>query len=186
MFKRTLGYKQYKHELNARLERTIKQYCHKLRNNVTKALSKQGAVKELDKAFGKGRHDYAKGQQDLFNLKETKRKDGSVIYAWGGTLATKKGNFDRIYWHAGKHKWAQASPVGTPPFKQTGFLATRIGTEFSSAGLSGRVGPLDEVVYARRHELGGPGTYPARPYLKPEFEKLKGEIEAAIKKAVVS
>ena len=156
-----------------------------------KALSKTGPNKELQKAFGlnkrSGPHSQAAGITAIANLKEIKFKKGPVYY--GGTFTDSQGDkHDRIYWYGEPlHKWVQASAVGDPPHKQAGHLRNSIQREVKRSldgyVVSGKAGPLDRLVYARRHELGGPGKYPARPFLTPTFNKLKSIIMAKLKAA---
>lgn len=157
-----------------------------------RALNRTGPNKQLQKAFGiratSGPHSQAKGISALADLQEL--KIGKTTIFWGGKFTDDAGNkHGRIYWYGEPlNKWVQASPVGEPPFKQSGTLQKAITRELersaSGSVISGRAGPADELVYARRHELGGPGSYPARPYLLPTFNKLKAKIQARLKAAV--
>ena len=64
----------------------------------------------------------------------------------------------------------QPSAPGEPPHKQGGMLRFETQYAIENDGLSGKVGPLDELVYGRIQELGGNtgrATLPARPYLLP-------------------
>lgn len=87
----------------------------------------------------------------------------------------------------------QPSPAGEPPHKQTGNLRVSIGFQLANDKLSARVGPQDLMVYGRVHEFGTKaegGNLPARPFLRPSFEKclplIKQYIEKAMKKAGTS
>lgn len=84
----------------------------------------------------------------------------------------------------------QPSAPGDPPHKQTGNLRVHVQAVFANDRLSAKVGPVDELKYARIHELGGKttrATFPARPYLEPSFQKclpwIQQEIAKAMKKA---
>lgn len=84
----------------------------------------------------------------------------------------------------------QPSPAGEPPHKQTGELRRSIDFQLSNDKLSARVGPKDLLVYGRVHEFGTKaegGNLPARPFLRPAFEKclpwIKQEISKAMQKA---
>lgn len=152
-----------------------------------KVLSKTGPNAELQKAFGKrktGPHSRAAGISAIQGLNQ--KKHG--VYA-GGTFTDSKGEkHDRIYWYGEPlKKWVQASAVGDPPHKQTGHLRNSVQRQLDRSPLgnvvSGKAGPLDKLVYARRHELGGPKNYPKRPFLLPVFNKLKTRIEARLKNA---
>lgn len=177
--------------ISKRISNAIGSSCDELVRETRKALSKTGPNAALQREFGidkqTGPHNRDKGISALSNLQE--RRIGSVTIHWGGTFDDGNKKHDRIYWYGEPlNKWAQASPVGQPPHKQTGTLRRNIDRQLqrSASGMvtSGRVGPLDNLVYARRHELGGPRKYPARPYLTPTFEKLRAKIEARLKAAV--
>lgn len=67
----------------------------------------------------------------------------------------------------------QPSAPGDPPHKQGGLLRAQTQYAIENDGLSGKVGPLDELVYGRIQELGGDtgrATLPARPYLLPALK----------------
>jgi phage gpG-like protein len=87
----------------------------------------------------------------------------------------------------------QPSPAGEPPHKQSNNLRVGIGFQLSNDKLSARVGPRDLMVYGRVHEFGTKaegGNLPARPFLRPSFEKclpwIKQVISNAMKKAGAS
>ena len=165
----------------------VGQACDYLVREVKDALNKTGANKTFQKAFGiskrNGPHDRARGESMIQGLQEL--KIGKHRISHGGTFTDSDGGkHDGMYWYGEPlNKWAQASPVGTPPHKQLGNLRQSIDREFVRGQMSGKVGPTDELVYARRQELGGPGRYPARPYLRPTFEKNRAKIEAMLAKA---
>lgn len=138
-----------------------------------KALSKSGPNKDLQKEFGidkeSGPHDFRKGREALWTgvFTDSKGKEHAGMYFYGEPLK----------------KWVQASPVGEPPHQQTGSLLRSIEHEMMPNGITARVGPLDELEYARRHEIGGPDSYPDRPFLKPTLERLQGKIRETLTKA---
>jgi len=68
----------------------------------------------------------------------------------------------------------EPSAPGEPPHKQGGLLRAETQYAIDDDGLSGKVGPLDELVYGRIQELGGDtgrAVLPARPYLLPAMEQ---------------
>jgi hypothetical protein len=84
----------------------------------------------------------------------------------------------------------EPSAPGDPPHKQGGHLRSSIQVERAKDGFSAKVGPADNLVYARIQELGGKtsrANLPARPYLEPSFQKclpqIKQWIAGAMKKA---
>lgn len=168
----------------------IGQACDYLVREVKDALSKTGPNQSLQKAFGiskkNGPHDRARGEAGIKGLQEL--RIGKHRISHGGTFTDKDGaNHDGMYWYGEPlNKWAQASPVGSPPHKQLGNLRDSIDREHITGQMTGKVGPTDELVYARRQELGGPGRYPARPYLRPTFLKNRAKIEAMLTKAARS
>lgn len=165
----------------------IGQSCDFLVKRVKETLSKTGANKTFQKAFGiskkDGPHNRGLGESTIKNLKSF--TIGKHKISHGGTFTDKDGGqHDGMYWYGEPlNKWAQASPVGKPPHKQLGNLRNSIDREHTLGSMTGKVGPTDELVYARRQELGGPGRYPARPYLRPTFEKYRSKIEDTITKA---
>lgn len=183
---------KWTHWINKRVSAAIGSSCDLVVRETRRVLNKTGPNKALQRAFGidplSGPHKQPAGVSAIMDLKEIKFQKGVVF--WGGTWTDTQGTAHKgIYWYGEPlNKWVQASPVGQPPHKQTGTLQKSIQRELnrSASGdvVSGRVGPLDELVYARRHELGGPGKYPARPYLLPTFEKLRRTIEEKLKAAV--
>jgi len=81
----------------------------------------------------------------------------------------------------------EPSAPGEPPHKQGGHLRSSIQVEPSKDRFSAKVGPVDNLIYARLQELGGKtkrGTFPPRPYLEPSFEKCLPLIEARIADAL--
>ena len=63
---------------------------------------------------------------------------------------------DNVYWYGNPlHRWVQAAPYGDPPHKQTGTLQRSIMVEKSHAGLRAKVGPAQQLKYARRLEFQG-------------------------------
>ena len=128
------------------------------------------------------------------SIKQFKSKSGKLNVRHGGSFThtdKKTGAVEHhsgVYWYGEPvNKWVTASKPGTPPNRQTGDLRSSIQYEKYNDGLSAKVGPLDTLVYARRQELGGPGSFPARPYLRPSFlsvkPKILNEIEKAVRKA---
>lgn len=105
----------------------------------------------------------------------------------GGIYTDKNGNqHSGMYFNADRNKWVQASPVGTPPHKQTSLLMNSITHKTSNFGLRARVGPRDRLEYGRRHELGGPKGYPARPYLGPTYRALIPRFQAILEDAATN
>lgn len=169
----------------------IGRFAERVKTTTQKALSKTGPSKDLQKSFGKnkksGPHDYAKGMAGISGVSVRKYKN--VKISFGGTFTDKDGNkHDGMYWYGEPlNKWVKASPPGKPPHKQLGLLRQSIQYQKINNGMSVKVGPLDNLKYARRHELGGTSGYPARPFLMPSFESQKEQgvklIKDAVKKA---
>lgn len=81
----------------------------------------------------------------------------------------------------------EPSAPGDPPHKQDGMLRAQTQYAIEDDGLSGKVGPLDELVYGRIQELGGDtgrAVLPARPYLQPALEASAGRIRKFITDAM--
>ena len=137
------------------------------------ALNTTGPNKALQKAFGinkkDGPHSFDAGLVGISGLKFIGLGKKNRTVAHGGTFTDDKGGqHDGMYFYGEPlNKWVQASPVGKPPHAQSRALRDSIDKQLDYSKMSGRVGPRDELVYARRQELGGPGSYPARPYLRP-------------------
>lgn len=180
--------KRYESALQRELKNAIVISAERVKTTTQKALSKTGPSKDLQKAFGKnkksGPHDYAKGMTGLAGVQVRKYKN--VKISFGGTFTDSQGNkHDGMYWYGEPlNKWVKASPPGQPPHKQMGHLRESIQYQKLNNGLNVRVGPLDNLKYARRQELGGTSGYPARPYLMPSFMAQRERIEKTIKEAI--
>ncbi len=68
------------------------------------------------------------------------------------------------------------APPGSPPSQVTGALGRSVVTRIFG---NGRVEVGATAPYARVQELGGGNNLPARPYLKPAYEKSIREAHAA-------
>ena len=128
-----------------------------------------------------------RGEQTIQNLKTVTNKRGDAL-TFGGSFTDKnKIQYDRVYWYAEPlHRWVQSSVPGTPPHKQTGTLQRSIAVERYNDNLSAKIGPAQNLIYGRIHELGGKGLIklPPRPYLRPAFQAKQTEIFAIIQDAV--
>lgn len=93
----------------------------------------------------------------------------------------------RLYWYAEPlHRWVQSSQPGSPPHKQTGTLQRSISVEPSRPSVKkmvAKVGPAQELKYARVHELGS-SDMPMRPYLTPAFVACEPKIMQYLKSAI--
>lgn len=134
---------------------------------------------------------YNKGLAQLQGLKVTNIGKKNRALASHGSLTVKDkktGNvntFSRVYWYGEPlNRWTTASNPGQPPHKQTGNLQRSIQYQMALNGLSAKVGPVDQIKYARRLELGSKKV-PARPYLKPAFDKSVPQIMIYIHDAVM-
>lgn len=81
----------------------------------------------------------------------------------------------------------EPSAPGDPPHKQGGLLRAETQYAIENDGLSGKVGPLDELVYGRIQELGGDtgrAVLPARPYLLPAMEASAARVRKFITDAM--
>lgn len=77
----------------------------------------------------------------------------------------------------------QPSAPGDPPHKQSGLLRAETQYAIEDDGLSGKVGPLDELAYGRIQELGGDtgqSVLPPRPFLQPALESSAPRIRKFI------
>jgi len=71
------------------------------------------------------------------------------------------------------------SKPGEPPRKQTGTLVRSITSEMHPTLPIGRVGPANELEYARALELGyDPRNLAPRPYLRPALRRSEPAIRA--------
>jgi HK97 gp10 family phage protein len=92
----------------------------------------------------------------------------------GVSLKTLKAQ--RVYWYGEPlHRWVQASMPGSPPNKQTGTLQRSIIHEYSKAKKEAKIGPAQQLKYARVQELGS-AQMPERPYLTPAFKMNEKKI----------
>lgn len=192
---------KYADRLQRNVQQAIERSVEKVRTATMKALSVGGqkgkGLAKLNTVSGKMSDEartakkIARGEALMGgSLKQFKSKSGKLNVRHGGsfTHTDKSGateTYDRVYWYGEPvNKWVTASRPGDPPHRQTNDgLRARIWYEFSSDGLSAKVGPLDKIKYARRQELGGPGSFPARPYLRPSFLACKPKIIDMIKDA---
>lgn len=196
---------KYSADVQKSLKRAIVRAAENVRTTTRKALNVSGqtggAIKALNKVSpklspqAKIDQKLAQGQAMMGkSLSGFQSKKGGLFVRHGGTYShtdQKTGQTDTatgVYWYGEPvNKWVKASEVGTPPHKQSGDLQRSIEYSVSANGLEARVGPLDELKYARRQELGGPVSYPARPYLGPSYyaclPKIKRDIAEALKKA---
>jgi hypothetical protein len=81
----------------------------------------------------------------------------------------------------------QPSAPGSPPHMQGGLLRSQTLYAIEPDGMSGKVGPLDELEYGRIQELGGQAgaaTLPPRPYLKPALDACASRIQKFIRDAM--
>lgn len=167
--------------------------CDLLVGEVKKALNKTGPNKELQKAFGNrkdsGPHSFDAGLVGIKGLSFIGMGKKNRTVAHGGTFTDSTGTDHNGMYYYGEPllKWVQASPVGSPPHMQSRALRDSIDKQRNPAKMTGRVGPKDELVYARRQELGGPGSFPARPFLRPTLRaniaRITGIITDAARKA---
>ena len=134
---------------------------------------------------------YSKGMTQIEGLKLIGLGKNNRTVASGGTVTVKDkktgavNTFNRVYWYGEPiNKWTTASNPGSPPHKQTGNLQRSIQYQMALNGLSAKIGPVDQLKYARRMELGGK-KLPARPYLKPAFDKCLPQILQWIQSAIV-
>jgi hypothetical protein len=191
---------KYADRLQRNVQQAIEHSAEMVRTKTMKALNVGGqkgkGLAKLNKIAGKMSDEartatkIARGEALMGgSLKNFKSKSGKLNVRFGGsfTHTDKSGateTYDRVYWYGEPvNKWVTASRPGTPPNRQTGDLRRQIQYEFASDGLSAKVGPLDKLEYARRQELGGPGSFPARPYLRPSFLACKPKIIDMIKDA---
>jgi phage gpG-like protein len=180
--------KKYETAIEREIKLAVERSAERVKTATQKALSKTGPSKDLQQAFGKnkksGPHSYAKGMAGLSGVSVRKYKN--VKISFGGTFTDNAGNkHDGMYFYGEPlNKWVKASAPGKPPHKQLGLLRQSIQYQKISNGMSVKVGPLDNLKYARRHELGGTSGYPARPYLMPSFDAQRDGIEKLIKDAV--
>lgn len=157
-------------QAQSNMSRAVERCAKLLENETKRALSRTG------KAVS------ARESKNISNLNQ--RTYRNVFYMWGGTYTDKDGNqHEGMYWNSSRNKWVQASPVGTPPFTQTGMLKNSITHVMLDGGMRARVGPRDRLEYARRHELGGVAGYPARPYLKPSYDKILPQMKSIFERA---
>lgn len=179
--------KKYLNDMDRRLSSGVKTACLLVVRETRKALNKTGPSQELQKEFGidkkNGPHSFDAGLMSIGGLKFRGTGKNSHTIAHGGTWTDSKGQEHAgLYWYGEPlNKWVQASPVGTPPHAQTKNLKKSIDLQIETNGLTGKVGPLDELEYARRQELGGPGSFPARPYLGPTFQANLQRIKQHLK-----
>lgn len=115
------------------------------------------------------------GLQKVVSTRLQKRK----VLQFGGSYTYGKGKnqktLNRVYWYGEPlHRWVQSSQPGTPPHKQFGQLQRSMAVQPINEGYRVKVGPGQNLKYARIHELGGKGLIrlPARPYLQPSFQKM--------------
>lgn len=89
-----------------------------------------------------------------------------------------------LYWYGSPlHRWVQASQPGNPPHKQTGTLQRSIVTEYDAKTMQAKIGPSNQLKYARALELGTPTLAP-RPYMRPALAITQEKIVALIEKAI--
>ena len=89
----------------------------------------------------------------------------------------------RVYWNNATHRWTEASAPGTPPHRQTGDLS-KIWNEPLDGGLRARIGPRQNLKYARAQELGHKNL-PPRPYMRPAFEVCTNDIMMNFYRAII-
>ena len=187
---RTITYTFKGEELKSNVEKSVLrgvgEACDMLVAETKKALNKTGPNKEIQKAFGirkdNGPHSFDAGLVGIKGLSFIGMGKKNRVVAHGGTFTDSKGTDHEGMYYYGEPllKWVQASKPGTPPHAQSRALRDSIGKQRNPAKLTGRVGPQDELVYARRQELGGPGSFPARPFLRPTLKANLGRVNAII------
>lgn len=170
--------KKYVQNVNRQTAASIRRASELVAKKTKEALDKPGenTVSPLNEVGKKKR--FQSGVDRLEGLQS------HGVRHFGGSIDIDNKTVKGVYWNAASHKWTTASAPGTPPHKQTGKLRQRIKAVRSSDGLTARVGPLDELKYARVQELGGPtwrATLPPRPYLGPSFDACKDMINRIIK-----
>ena len=181
--------------LRTELSKAIRKSAGAVRNEAVKLLNTSGksATRGLNKVSGKGSKNltatqknariFQNGLSTINNLKKiTSAKTGKTLIV-GGSI----GSIGRIYWYGSPlNRWVQSSPPGSPPHSQTGTLK-QIVIEFSTGGLTAKIGPRYGLKYARIQELGGRGMIrlPPRPYMKPAFESQQVAIMQNIADAIV-
>lgn len=155
----------------------VERSAKKMLANSGKSMTAKSGINQIGSRTGSkaAMNRFKAGTRDIFNLKEVSNKKGNKTLVFGGTMMSSKvGRLDRVYWYANPlFRWVQSSQPGTPPNKQTGRLQSSVTSQFLEGGLKAKVGPAQNLIYARIQELGGKAMIrlPARPYMRPAFEQ---------------
>jgi hypothetical protein len=145
--------KKYAEKLADNLNRTILRGALMVENQTKQLLNQSG--KSMPAKMGINQPKTAQARKKGIGIKPATRKQLG-LYWYGEPL----------------HRWVEASQRGTPPHKQTGTLQRSITHEREPQKLRAKIGPSQNLVYARRLELGDLD----RPYLTPAFLSLEAKI----------
>lgn len=174
--------KKYESALTKETRAAIERSAYLVHGTAARLLSQQGQTGPREAGLNKGK----RGDKAVIKADRARIKGRALEYT-NKEGETKR--LERLYWNETEQKWVQASKPGDPPNKQSGDLRRSIGVAFGPMHLSAKIGPRDELVYARIQELGGRagrGAYlPPRPYMVPALETNRETITKLLNMAVI-